>query len=181
MRKLSSITCFLLGCLMLSAMKCRKDPIPPKPPVSEQLPAITQEGKNTFGCLLNDSVWIPYKTDFTRKIEVYYDPFYRNGTLRIIAERKKGDLNQSITMGHDNLNKTGTYQLSDSGSGLYFDDLVKNCVYNAFESNVTSKGTLNISKLDLQDKVISGTFEFTLAKPDCDTIKATNGRFDVKF
>jgi hypothetical protein len=43
------------------------------------------------------------------------------------------------------------------------------------------KGTLTITRLDLQAGIISGTFEFTLAKPGCDTVRITQGRFDKRL
>jgi hypothetical protein len=43
------------------------------------------------------------------------------------------------------------------------------------------KGTLTIIRLDLTKGIIAGTFEFTLAKPGCDTIRVTNGRFNKKL
>lgn len=64
---------------------CKKTVTPIPTPIVEQLPPATQEGKNTFGCLINGNVWVPYKTDFSRKLEVWYDQFYHLGTLRIIS------------------------------------------------------------------------------------------------
>ncbi len=43
------------------------------------------------------------------------------------------------------------------------------------------KGTLTITRFDLNAGIISGTFDFVLAKPGCDTIKVTQGRFDRKL
>jgi hypothetical protein len=42
-------------------------------------------------------------------------------------------------------------------------------------------GHLNITKYDLQNRVFSGTFEFTIYKSGSDTIKITDGRFDKKL
>ena len=40
---------------------------------------------------------------------------------------------------------------------------------------------LNITRYDLQAGIVSGTFNFVLAKPGCDTVKVTHGRFDYKL
>lgn len=170
---------FLLPLLINAS--CKKTVTPPPPPVTEQLPPATQEGKHTFGCLINGNVWVPYKTDFSRKLEVWYDPYYHLGTLRIIAERRKGTIDESITIATDTLSSIGSYSLADKKGRLSFYNNTKQCIYNDFENDVTKTGTLIITKLDLQRGIISGTFEFTLMKPGCDTIKATQGRFDIKL
>ncbi len=53
------------------------------------------------------------------------------------------------------------------------------CDYWDTDADVTSTGTLTITRLDLNAGVIAGRFEFTLAKPGCDTIRVTEGRFDM--
>ena len=42
-------------------------------------------------------------------------------------------------------------------------------------------GYVDLTRLDNQQGIVSGTFAFTLAQPGCDTIKITNGRFDYKL
>jgi len=42
-------------------------------------------------------------------------------------------------------------------------------------------GQLTLTRLDEQAGIIAGTFEFTIAKPGCDTIRVTDGRFDKKL
>jgi hypothetical protein len=42
-------------------------------------------------------------------------------------------------------------------------------------------GTLTITKFDQSSFMISGLFEFTQALDECDTMRVTDGRFDVKF
>lgn len=59
----------------------------------------------------------------------------------------------------------------------------KNCDYNYdySDSTVYMNGSLTVTRLDLTQGIIAGTFEFTLAKPGCDTIRVTSGRFDKKL
>lgn len=165
----------------LFSASCKKGVTPTPISVAEELPLATQDGKNTFGCLINGNVWVPYKTDFSRKLEVWYDPSYHLGTLRIIAERRKKDIDQSITIACDTLNKPGTYQIGKRPGRIYFDDLIKGCVYSDFDSSVQTSGILTVTKLDISNRIMSGTFEFIIFKSGCDTIKATQGRFDIKF
>lgn len=65
-----------------SCFKYKNDP-PPKQP--DELPPITQEGKWTFGFLLNGEVWLAKTTLlFSPAFGVHYD----NGILRLNANRK---------------------------------------------------------------------------------------------
>ena len=43
------------------------------------------------------------------------------------------------------------------------------------------RGTLIVTRLDLRAGIIAGTFDFTLYKPGCDSVRVTNGRFDRKL
>jgi hypothetical protein len=54
---------FILALILLSQTACKKDKhingTGTPPPQQQQLPPITTEGKNTFGCLVNGEVWLP--------------------------------------------------------------------------------------------------------------------------
>lgn len=50
-----------------------------------------------------------------------------------------------------------------------------------YDRDVVEKGKLEITKLDTTNHIIAGTFEFTVWKEDCDTIRVTDGRFDIKY
>ena len=79
------------------------------------------------------------------------------------------------------LTTEGIYDLAVPKIGAAtFMTLTPSCDYSR-DPTTYRRGTLSISKFDLSSQIVSGIFEFTLAKPNCDTIKVTDGRFDVKF
>ena len=41
--------------------------------------------------------------------------------------------------------------------------------------------TASIEALDIANRIISGTFNFKAIKPGCDTVRISDGRFDIKF
>ena len=43
------------------------------------------------------------------------------------------------------------------------------------------KGKITITKFDQQLRILSGKFYCTMLKSGCDTLKITDGRFDIKF
>ena len=175
----------LLSTLLLTQCKLFKKDSPA--PV-EQLPAATQEGKNSFGCLVNGQPWTPKgKIGPTSNYRVNYDPGYAKGTLNVIAynvrSKDKND-QQYIGLYSDSLSRTGTYPLSTLGRyGAGFDDALTGCDYRLGVNDLTvyTSGSLTITRLDMKVGIIAGTFEFTLAKPGCDTIRVTQGRFDKKL
>lgn len=141
------------------------------------LPPITMEGKNTFGCLVNGNIWTPSG---------------RLGQPGLIAQMPSSNW---VWIGADNNdNNTGiSLNLSDSGSIQAKTYILKNdtSFYSEYNTRIGSiicfykynhvlSGQITLTKLDVTRRIISGTFEFTSYNPDCDdTIKVTNGRFDV--
>ena len=45
----------------------------------------------------------------------------------------------------------------------------------------TLSGTLTITHFDNVEYIISGTFEFVTATEGCDTVRVTDGRFDIPY
>jgi hypothetical protein len=148
---------------------------------NEELPPATQEGKNTFGCYVNGKLWLPKGSNGTSNLDASYDPTFENGAFELNAYRIRDDVDQFIALGGKNVNKVGSYIFSQDldSPGALLNDKKTKCSYSE-QPNVIF-GNFTVSKLDIANQIISGTFEFTLAKTGCDTIKVTDGRFDMKF
>jgi hypothetical protein len=167
--------------LILLLMKCSGCDVLPTP--KEELPPITQEGKNTFGCLVNGKVWLPKGNNETSNLDLSYDPLFNKGTFDLRTYRYPDDSNwnQYFNLFSDSISSVGNYPLlKKSNQALYYSDS-KGCNFSTTDKSVTWEGQLIISKFDLSRQIIAGTFEFKIYKPDCDTIKVTQGRFDLKF
>lgn len=180
MRKQNLVSLILLLFVVILLQCKKKDPEP-----IDQLPPVTQTGANTFGCLLNGKAWTPKGNNGTSNYRVSYDPTYDGGTfdLRTYRYPSEGKEPQYLILYSNNLSNTGTYLFKNrSRSRARFSDHKTNCNIASYDSLSTySSGSLAITRLDLNQGIISGTFEFTLAKPGCDTIKVTDGRFDKKL
>lgn len=152
---------------------------------SDGLPPATQEGKNTLGFLLNGKPWTPQGSRFTSSnLTIDFDAGFNNGIFNIVAYNfTKSPLEQFGLGLRDSLNFLQipvTLPLSRySLFSLGYNNGV--CDYFNQISNVTSSGSLEISKLDRTNRIIAGTFNATLARANCDTIRITEGRFDMKF
>ena len=145
----------------------------------EVLPAVTQEGNNTFGCLVNGKVWVPEGYDGTRNLDLSYDPTYAEGAFNLHAYKiLDGVREEDIVIYASGVKGKGDYNLNvDSSAAIFYNS---KCGYDRDE-NVSREGVLTITYFDLSKAIISGTFEFTLTKPGCDTIRVTEGRFDMKI
>jgi hypothetical protein len=164
------ILCTYSGCGLLS------------PSPKETLPPATQTGANTFGCYVNGKLWVPKGYDGTSNLILNYDPTFNKGTFDLRSYRYPNSSTwfQSIILASDSLSATGLYMINDKHQDAQFMDS-KACNYYGFDATVNRTGTLTITKFDLAKGIISGTFQFTLSKPACDTIKITQGRFDMKL
>ncbi len=140
----------------------------------EKLPPATQEGKNTFGCLVDGKAWVI-------KTSIDAQAFYQEGVLSIVASVNTNNTDQIIAIGLYELNlSVNEYLLTDYPNNFgRLRDLIDNCEFVTSSSNV---GKLKINHLDKTNFIISGTFEFEAYSSVCDKIvKITHGRFDLNY
>ncbi|GAB4045110.1 Riean_0653 family protein [Spirosoma jeollabukense] len=193
---------FTLLWLVFSLGRCSCNP---EPAPSDQLPAETQEGKNTFGCRVNGDVWLPRASvglAIPSGVDLSYDPGFDGGTMSLKATRWYRDAKDQLISTRDYIDvaigqlvKPGQYSLNTvdkAGVGDYSTgtqderDKTKQttCIYN--ETGDTRVGSLTITKLDMAKRIMAGRFEFTITKkdsmPSCPKIiRITDGRFDMTF
>jgi len=167
--------------LAATLAQCRpSDPEPGRP--EDLLPPATQTGQRTFGCVLNGQPWTPRGSDGTANYSVVVDPTYHGGNMSIGAYRYTGGLFQSIILGGDSIHNVGTYSLANNSKAVIFKDLHLASACQEIVSRLDyHRGTLVITRYDLQAGIVSGTFEFTMVHAGCDTVRVTHGRFDYKL
>ena len=165
--------------------QCRKHTRPPSTDIPG-LPPSTQTGANTLGFLLNGQPWTPEGNNGTANLSIDFDPGFNNGIFgihayRLISQTDKSSFGIGI---RDSLNllsipfKRTLYKTSIFGAGYSDWD---SCTLYSHYNSVWSNGEISIDKLDRNQRIISGRFELMLHESGCDTIKITNGRFDMKF
>ncbi|MBS1559874.1 MAG: hypothetical protein JST69_14230 [Bacteroidetes bacterium] len=149
----------------------------PKPLTEqEKLPAATQIGKNTFGCLVNGKAFVP-----TSSVDLA--SVYQQGTLVIYANLYNPFRTVSVTLNEKNYGPITTQSYNmvsypDYYSSAFFQTGSAVCNY---KPQNTFSGTVTITKLDRSLYTVSGLFEFSTITLSCDTLKITNGRFDIKY
>lgn len=76
----------------------------------------------------------------------------------------------------------GVYNINPNNVFGYF-DTDSTCLGTTFSLIRYSaiSGTIQLSKLDRSQKIVSGTFSCAFQIPNCDTVKVTEGRFDIQY
>lgn len=157
-----------------------------------KLPAATQSGANTFGCLVNGKAWVA-QTDCKYLCDPAFKIYYDAGSggnlfITTVYQDSKNSIKQDIVMSMDSTNTIKLFNIAQRGKAhmgfSFINEMIAGDCYSIHSIDsliVTATGSVNLSKYDLQNGIISGTFEFYLTKPNCDPISAANGRFDYKL
>jgi len=112
------------------------------------------------------------------------------GTLSLRASRKKSNEQQGFLIQlRDRVFITGKHHLFTNPNtsnyvrmiGYNHQDSLHFFEYTNFAND--SNNYLNLMRLDTISRIASGTFQFQLINPEdnADTIKVTEGRFDVRY
>lgn len=151
------------------------------------LPNATQEGKNTLGFLLNGQPWTPKgQVGVSANLTVSVDFGYNQGVFGITAYR----VNSNNTRDYFGFGIRDSLNFISSPSNILltskslFQASFSNsvCQTDYYDMAIYRSGNLYITKLDKVNRIIAGAFNITLFKAGCpDTIKITEGRFDMKF
>ena len=171
---------FIVSAVLFSACKKEKMDI---------LPPITQEGANTFGCVINGKVYVPRGFDQNKpNFQVSVSPNFNDGSFGVKFFNESTDKRIDLAIGSDSIKSTGNYIITNtSRAGCLFavngTSLNPKCIVES-KYNPTSIGFLKITRYDLINGIFSGEFEFHFVNPDCgigDTTHITQGRFDKKL
>lgn len=161
------LTATIIFSLILLSASCKKDK-----PELEQLPPATQEGRRTFGCLVNGKAFTPKGSPFAGPIlSSYYQLLNTpdaNGYFFNISGRRDNNNNagvEGISINSNSLSiKEGVkYSLQNNankGEIYAAYRIVTSGESNEYITKGNYKGELYISKLDEEKQIVSGTFWF---------------------
>ena len=181
--KCGNFTYLLLFCILLLGLQCRKHSEPPT-----ALPPITQKGTNTFGFKMDGTLWVPYY-----RYNGYSQQHQCQELSNTVFSRDTSNTNPlplSIFFSATrkiNENDVSIFSIETpmgqgiSGTGNKFDSLSFSFLSAHIYGYTHSSGLFEITKLDTANKIIAGVFEFTLYSSGGDSIKITEGRFDLNF
>ena len=188
---MKTITFYLVLSFVTVALisSCEKDPIT-KRCCSCERPA-SEQGANTMSFKINGEQWSNCnKTD--------------DGSLNdfrtVVVQLPYGDFTRMDIRGNRNYERSayesffiriinpevGIYQRNFNMNFLFGFETSQSTQYSTHYENDTTKAYfLNITKVDWDNRILSGEFECNLIEAnggvDTSTIRITNGRFDVSF
>jgi hypothetical protein len=155
------------------------------------LPEATQTGANTFGLNLDGKFWIPQKFAGISAPLLSAQLIGANqNDLVITAQNFASEPTETeFKLFIKNITGAGTYQLNENtdinSMGSSYGYYVKRKI-NPLNQWITSSqytGSVTITKWDLPNMIVSGTFEFKAGSIDSSAapITVTNGRFDIRL
>lgn len=179
MRSFKLITLALLF-LLFYAASCDSDDD------NDTLPRETQDGRNTFGCLVNGKVW--EKGGDLSFPHPNLGAFVGENEFGITASRFGNNIFQTISIDVAQPLKVDTYSFNNNECIASFSDRETDCYYQTYLHYI---GKLEITKFDSVKKIISGRFNFKAFIYNADTINSagtcdssitiTEGRFDIHY
>ena len=177
----------------------------------DKLPAATQTGANTAGCIVDGLTWVPRREGFLfggnySPIDVQWGKV-RGGRhpLALVLIKNIDDVTQvhgetSLHLYLPDITQPGTFVLDQpanpsvvNGPTAYADFHFNRSPTKQLRTGPGAPGRLVVTRLDTVARVVSGTFEFTPAEvtsgltgngtpvPGGKTARITEGRFDCKF
>jgi hypothetical protein len=178
----TTITLLLFTAIITISGKCKKDSGPP-PDNPYGLPNATQEGRNIFACRVNGQNWISESGIHNMGGGITDTSFGVHGRKSISAT--SGEQYDFGIIGYF-IQSNSTYSLNDTAHKFvrYFGVSVGCFAPNGGYSTVMIKGyigEITFTKVDRINKILSGKFWFNIKTDYCDTMKVTEGRFDIKY
>jgi hypothetical protein len=166
---------------LFSATSCNSDDDNSSQNPIDQLPPETQTGANTFGALLDGDVFIPQGVP--NLVQCNYQLingeryFFVTGRMRDNTTFELFSL--SITTNAKEIVEGETYSLIEeadgNATGIYG--------YNGdlYFTNGVESGEVTISRLDMNNQIVSGAFWFDVIDQNGDLRQIREGRFDMQF
>lgn len=178
MKNVFALLAFIISQTLLGCSGCKNS----QSPAADNpygLPNATQTGANIFACRINGQNWISSTSILAMGAGIF------NDSLRITGEDGKLFF-QRLTINLCQKQQQGSVSnLVDTTKGFidYLSD--SSCLSSGSRTAIIEtksiSGTVNLIKLDTHNKIVSGTFDCIISIPHCDTLKITNGRFDIQY
>jgi hypothetical protein len=164
----------------LGGLSCSDDDDTPNCQGIDCLPEATQTGAGTFGCLVNGEPFYAFGSVDCQYQLVNGEYFFGVGFSRgccfpytIDLATEQLEIEEGETYNLLEINQGNAY-----GYVAFFFDSDNSQFITATTSEEHS-GTITITKLDQQNKIVAGTFEFEILNPDDSQVyQITEGRFD---
>jgi len=168
----------LCSLTLLMSLKCKKEYV---------FPEETQAGLNTFGCKVDGKIWVPGGRPFRGpELSAAYGNVGSRHYFGVHATDNSSYDFTVVQFGGDSIEvaENTVYPLAKPGKGNFYGEYVETTdnFYRPFQTNSISRGEVRVTKFDLLNKIVAGTFWFTAVDTTTGKkVEITEGRFDMKF
>ena len=156
------------------------------------LPPETQTGQNTFGCMVNGKIFVPKGGGISANYSCFYQQAYAgfNGYFFHVSgdDKSNSEVVSSVGISCDSIKlaENQTYSLINVLKGNSAGDYI---VVSSFTTPATTQytttatltGEMTIKRFDETRHIVAGTFWFNAVSSKGDTVKITEGRFDMLY
>ncbi|RUA35320.1 MAG: hypothetical protein DSY77_02820 [Bacteroidetes bacterium] len=181
---------------ILIASSCQKEEIE----VEDELPPITQEGLNTFGCKIDGEVFVPkdgepsFFVSAATGLRVVFGTDFQADSggddVSISAVNAKDENGNFVFIYIDSISSENIFEIFDS-EGSSVNPQINSHGFVVTYSNGQRKkflsfsnaGKIDVTLIDFESYIISGIFEFQAVNEAdyTDTLSITEGRFDINW
>lgn len=196
MKQLNLITTTVLIFLLCAANGCKKAKEPP-PDNPYGLPNATQTGANIFACRVNGKNW----TVKSRNLSTSYRRSNNRDTFSFGGLGLPDSILSLISISiKEKIREGASFRLNDTTNAFAATFRINALCgptsgYGGAQWNNSSDGHLAITRFTGiysipscctygsydTNAIVAGTFNFVVAIPGCDSIKVTDGRFDINY
>lgn len=175
---MKNLTLILFGLTLISTTSCNNDDDNNCQGI-DCLPPATQTGEGTFGCLVNGEPYVDNSGNFNCFYQLVDGEYFFNISPNF-EDKKLVELDIGCRFIDFQNEQSFDLAISTDGGGAAtfsisqeFRDISTNTAYN---------GLCQITNFDLQNNIISGTFEFEVFDEVTQVLYiVTDGRFDAQF
>jgi hypothetical protein len=164
-------TCFCFA-------ECKKQIHTPNADNPYGLPNATQTGAGVFACRINGLNFVAPNSIGHQGGGV------GNDSIEVMGSGPYNHFFANIFLGviDSNVTEKTVYSLSDTAQSycVFITDSTCQTIVSISKFN-PHFGSLTFSKIDKNKRILSGTFNFKIPVPHCDTLNATDGRFDIRY
>lgn len=180
-------TILLLILTILLTVACEKASISTR---KKHFPSISKEGKNTFGCEINNEVWIPDTGNvpfLAGKINIrYHEPtgiLWINVKKRINTDENIETQESEQVWESFNITVSNVFAKGDhyTPTITYTNPDKSRCTSTQYTIDTNRDYSFEIIRFDKENHIVSGLFYFTLNNNKCTPILVEKGRFDLRF
>ncbi|WP_426669156.1 DUF6252 family protein [Mucilaginibacter sp. McL0603] len=174
-------SCFVMIFFIMTVLSCKKQPVDQL----SLLPPATQTGANTFGCLVNGFALIPHNRSLVTgpllscgyglSEHGYLFGITGGGKVRSGNFAAVSIQTDSLKISEGETVPLTKFYVPGYACGSYLENLPTHI------TNDDARGQLMITHLDTIKQIVSGTFYFNAVNTNGDTVKITNGRFDMHY